>query len=56
MAWVKKAMDDRKDVMPELMVNVRLPLLTPQFLSDKVAPEDLIKNSLKCRYSTFHSM
>ncbi|KAL5009869.1 hypothetical protein ScPMuIL_012174 [Solemya velum] len=49
LAWVKKSMDERKDVMPELMVNVRLPLLTPQFLSDKVAPEDLIKNSLKCR-------
>ena len=34
---------------PDLLAKVRLPLLTPQFLSDRVATEELIKNSLRCR-------
>ncbi|XP_033725796.1 kelch-like protein 18 [Pecten maximus] len=49
-SWVKKEDDiDRKLILPELMINVRLPLLTPQYLSDRVASEDLIKNCLLCR-------
>ncbi|XP_052805467.1 kelch-like protein 18 isoform X2 [Mya arenaria] len=47
--WVKKEIDSRQDCLPELMVKVRLPLLTPQFLSDRVATEELIKSSHKCR-------
>ena len=31
------------------MFQVRLPLLTPQFLADKVAPEDMIRSSHQCR-------
>ncbi|XP_046329513.2 kelch-like protein 18 [Haliotis rufescens] len=47
--WVKHLMENRKEALPELMVKVRLPLLTPQYLSDKVATEELIKSSLQCR-------
>lgn len=47
--WIKFREKDRKEDLPELMVQVRLPLLTPPYLSDRVATEALIKNSLKCR-------
>ena len=50
MSWVKKDEMNREECLPELMVKVRLPLLTPQFLSDRVATEDLVKSSHKCRY------
>lgn len=33
------------------MAKVRLPLLTPQFLSDRVASEELVKSDHKCRYA-----
>ncbi|GAB1603448.1 kelch-like protein 18 [Argonauta hians] len=48
-AWVKRNPVLRKEALPELMVKVRLPLLTPQYLSDYVAPEELIKSSIPCR-------
>ena len=38
--------------MADLMVKVRLPLMTPQFLADRVAQEELVKTSLRCRYTT----
>ena len=47
--WVKKDFELREECMAELMVKVRLPLMTPQYLADKVAQEDLVKTSLKCR-------
>ncbi|KAK3106475.1 hypothetical protein FSP39_020687 [Pinctada imbricata] len=47
--WVKKDEEERKGHLPELLVKVRLPLLTPHYLSDRIATEDLIKSSLKCR-------
>ncbi|XP_005111397.1 kelch-like protein 18 [Aplysia californica] len=49
LSWIKHDIDQRVSALPELMVKVRLPLLTPQYLSDKVATEDLIKSSLQCR-------
>ena len=48
--WVKKDLDIREEYMADLMVKVRLPLMTPQYLADRVAQEELIKTSLKCRY------
>ncbi|GFR94208.1 kelch-like protein 18 [Elysia marginata] len=47
--WIKHDPLVRVPNLPELMVKVRLPLLTPQYLSDNVATEDIIKNSLQCR-------
>ena len=49
--WIKHDSPVRVADLPELMVKVRLPLLTPQYLSDNVATEDIIKKSLQCRYS-----
>ncbi|GFO08395.1 histone-lysine N-methyltransferase SETMAR [Plakobranchus ocellatus] len=49
MRWIKHDSATRVPDLPELMVKVRLPLLTPQYLSDNVATEDIIKNSLQCR-------
>jgi len=39
----------RSSHLPSLLVRVRLPLLTPQFLADKVAAEELIRSSHQCR-------
>ena len=49
MFWVKKDEDERKDFLPALLKNVRLPLMSPQFLCDVVSSEGLVKNSLTCR-------
>ncbi len=49
MRWVKLKPDERQDDLAYLLAKVRLPLLSPQFLSDTVATEDLIRTSHKCR-------
>ncbi|XP_013407609.1 kelch-like protein 18 isoform X2 [Lingula anatina] len=49
LAWIKKDMDNRVDTLPELMRHVRLPLMCPQYLTDRVAAEELIKTSFQCR-------
>ncbi|MCL4149480.1 UNVERIFIED_CONTAM: hypothetical protein GTU68_014660, partial [Idotea baltica] len=49
MAWVKKELDTRNFHLPELLAKVRMPLLTPQYLTDKVATENLIRSSHECR-------
>jgi hypothetical protein len=51
--WVKKDMPGRKGYMEDLLKCVRLPLLSPHYLADTVAQEDIIRNSLRCRYVTF---
>lgn len=48
MLWVK-AQPMRKDHLPELLTQVRMPLLTPQYLTDHVATEELIRSSHQCR-------
>lgn len=48
-AWVCREVDERKDFLPELLKNVRLPLISPQYLCDKVSSNELIKNNLACR-------
>ena len=48
-SWVNHEKDKRKDQLHQLLSCVRMPLLKPQYLSDKVASEELIKNSHKCR-------
>ena len=41
--WIKLDQDTRCDHFPGLLKKVRLPLLTPQFLADNVASEELIR-------------
>lgn len=49
MDWVKKDEEIRSMYLPELLKCVRMPLLTPQFISDHVAAEPLIRSSHQCR-------
>lgn len=49
MRWVKYNESERSDLLPEVLSKVRLPLLSPQFLADSVATEELIKTSHQCR-------
>lgn len=48
MRWIKWE-ENRASLLPQVLSKVRLPLLTPQFLADRVATEDLIKTSHQCR-------
>jgi kelch-like protein 18 len=47
--WIKHNEPDRSQHLPEVLSKVRLPLLSPQFLADSVATEELIRTSHKCR-------
>ncbi|GLG94694.1 hypothetical protein R5R35_004288 [Gryllus longicercus] len=49
MRWVKKDPEARKWDLPQLLSNVRMPLLTPHYLADHVAAEELIRSSHECR-------
>ena len=49
LAWVKHDAADRREHLPRLLTSVRLALLTPQFLSDTVAAEKLVRSSHQCR-------
>lgn len=49
MRWVKYDTDAHSKMLPQVLAKVRLPLLTPQFLADRVATEELIRTSHQCR-------
>ena len=49
MKWIKTDPESRSEFLPRLLSKVRLPLLRPQFLSDRVAAEELVRSSHKCR-------
>lgn len=49
MRWIKYNEAERCHLLPEVLSKVRLPLLSPQFLADSVATEELIRSSHKCR-------
>lgn len=48
MRWIKWD-DNRTPFLPQVLSKVRLPLLTPQFLADRVATENSIRTSHQCR-------
>lgn len=48
--WLKHDAEARKDRLPELLALVRLPLLSPEYLVDCVAKEELVRSSHQCRY------
>lgn len=48
MRWIKHN-ESRSTHLPELLAQVRLPLLSPLYLTDRVATEDLIRSSHQCR-------
>lgn len=48
MRWIKWD-ENRIPLLPKALSKVRLPLLSPQTLSDRVQTEELIRSSHKCR-------
>lgn len=49
MNWIKKDTELRGVHLPQLLKCVRMPFLSPQFITDHVAKEGLIKGSHLCR-------
>lgn len=49
LAWVHHDRDRRESLLPELLSKIRLPLCRPQFLSDRVQQDELIRCCHKCR-------
>ena len=49
LSWVKKDCDTRKDLLPKLLCHVRLTLLSPQYLSDRILSEEIIRENIECR-------
>uniref|UniRef100_A0A3Q1GUW3 Kelch-like family member 18 n=1 Tax=Acanthochromis polyacanthus TaxID=80966 RepID=A0A3Q1GUW3_9TELE len=49
LAWVHHDRDQREMLLPELLSKIRLPLCRPQFLSDRVQQDDLVRCCHKCR-------
>ncbi|XP_046642997.1 kelch-like protein 18 [Daphnia pulicaria] len=47
--WVKKDSELRSKHLPNLLAQVRLPLLSPTFLTDRVSKEELIRSCHRCR-------
>ncbi|XP_057338477.1 kelch-like protein 18 [Microplitis mediator] len=47
--WIKHNVEERLIYLPKLLILVRLPLLSPEYLVDHVAKEDLIRRSHECR-------
>lgn len=55
MKWVKQE-DLRQESFPQLLAAVRLPLLSPHYLADRVATEELIRSSHECRLNSSESI
>ncbi|XP_071455717.1 kelch-like protein 18 [Hetaerina americana] len=49
MSWVQRDPETRSSALPSLLVHVRLPLLSPRYLADNVAKQELIHRSHECR-------
>nr|XP_033774401.1 kelch-like protein 12 [Geotrypetes seraphini]XP_033774402.1 kelch-like protein 12 [Geotrypetes seraphini] len=47
--WVKQLKEEREESLPELLQYVRMPLLTPRYITDVIDAEPLIRCSLQCR-------
>ncbi|XP_070536116.1 kelch-like protein 18 [Ptychodera flava] len=48
-AWVKRDPELRSVHMPELLAKVRLPLIKPQILTDRISTEELVRTCHECR-------
>ncbi|XP_062913206.1 kelch-like protein 18 [Mobula hypostoma] len=49
LAWVRFNRENRESYLPQLLTKVRLPLCRPQFLTDRVQQDDLVRCCHKCR-------
>ncbi|XP_068726109.1 kelch-like protein diablo [Montipora capricornis] len=48
LAWIKYDIDIRQEFAPEILSHVRFPLLSAEFLMDRVATEEIIRNNKIC--------
>ncbi|XP_053872752.1 kelch-like protein 18 isoform X1 [Malaclemys terrapin pileata] len=48
LAWVRYDRDQREPCLPEILSKIRLPLCRPQFLTDRVQQDDLVRYCHKC--------
>jgi len=46
--WVKHELNCRKDILPNLMEQVRLPLVSKKYILKEVLKEPLLNESSKC--------
>ena len=49
MRWLDYNSESRKPDFDKVLVNIRLPLMTPYFLFDTVEKQDVVRGSPKCR-------
>ncbi|NXA09765.1 KLH18 protein, partial [Sapayoa aenigma] len=49
LAWIRYDREQRESFLPELLSRIRLPLCRPQFLTDRVQQDDLVRCCHKCR-------
>ncbi|NXM36138.1 KLH18 protein, partial [Oxyruncus cristatus] len=49
LAWIRYDREQREPFLPELLSKIRLPLCRPQFLTDRVQQDDLVRCCHKCR-------
>jgi len=49
MGWINYTPEERAEFVPHLLRLVRLPLLSPEILADKVKSTSLVRNNLECR-------
>ncbi|PIK52486.1 putative kelch-like protein 5, partial [Apostichopus japonicus] len=56
LAWAKNDLVHRKKDLSQLLAEIRLPLLSPQFLSDTVDSESLIKENTRCQRLVMEAM
>ncbi|XP_008581994.1 PREDICTED: kelch-like protein 12 [Galeopterus variegatus] len=47
--WVKHSKKEREESLPDLLQYVRMPLLTPRYITDVIDTEPFIRCSLQCR-------
>lgn len=47
--WINHDLEKRSQYLPKLILHIRLPLLSPKFLTDVCDREPLIKRSFECR-------
>lgn len=48
LAWIKFDVDGRQKFAAEILSNVRFPMLSPEFLMDRVATEEIVRNDRTC--------
>ncbi|XP_068197424.1 kelch-like protein 18 [Antennarius striatus] len=49
LSWVHHDRDHREALLPDLLSKIRLPLCRPQFLSDRVQQDELVRCCHRCR-------